>query len=189
MVMLAWGENGLRHMTNARRPIVAPADLTGLKMRVPQSDVLLEGFHALGVEAAPLPFPLLFEALRAGQFDGQENPVATIVAAKFDQVQKFLTLSGHAYDPAVLLMAQDAFDDLGAEDKASFIEAAKLGANASRGFAAQAEVGGVAALRQAGMTVQTSIDRASFASAMAGARPVYEKAFGAEIIERIGKAA
>ena len=125
----------------------------------------------------------------AGQFDGQENPVATIVAAKFDQVQKFLTLSGHAYDPAVLLMAQDAFDDLGAEDKASFIEAAKLGANASRGFAAQAEVGGVAALRQAGMTVQTSIDRASFASAMAGARPVYEKAFGAEIIERIGKAA
>jgi tripartite ATP-independent transporter DctP family solute receptor len=189
LVMLAWGENGLRHMTNARHPIVTPADLTGLKMRVPQSEVLLEGFHALGVEAAPLPFPLLFEALRAGKFDGEENPVATIVAAKFDQVQKFLTLSGHAYDPAVLVMAPDAFDELSAEDKASFTEAAKLGGKASRDFAARAEVDGVGALRQAGMTVQTSIDRASFAAAMAGANPGYEKAFGADIIARIRQTA
>ncbi len=95
----------MRHITNAARPIVTPADVKGLRLRVPQSDVLLAGFKALGADAAPLPFPQLFEALRAGKFDGQENPIATIVAAKFDQVQKFLTLSGHAYDPAVFLMA------------------------------------------------------------------------------------
>ena len=189
LVMLAWGENGLRHMTNARRPIVTPGDLQGLKMRVPQSDVLLKGFQALGVEAAALPFPLLFEALRAGKFDGQENPVATIVAAKFEQVQKFLTLSGHAYDPAVFLMAPDAFDELSVEDKTSFIDAAKLGGNASREFAARAETEGVAALRQAGMTVQTDIDRASFAAAMASANPEFEKAFGADLIARIRKSA
>ena len=53
-------------MTNSKHPIVTPADLTGIKMRVPQSDVLLAGFQALGVEVATLPFPLLFEALRAG---------------------------------------------------------------------------------------------------------------------------
>ena len=103
LVMLAWGENGLRHMTNAKRPIIVPADLKGLRMRVPQSDVLLTGFQALGVDVASLPFPQLYEALRTGKFDGQENPIATIQAAKFDQVQKFLTLSGHAYDPAVFL--------------------------------------------------------------------------------------
>ena len=189
LIMLAWGENGLRHLTNARRPIVTPTDLTGLKLRVPQSEVLLEGFHALGVDAAPLPFPLLFEALRAGKFDGQENPIATIVAAKFDQVQKFLTLSGHAYDPAVLVMAPDVFEELPAEDKANFIEAAKLGGKTSREFAAKAETDGVAALRQAGMTVQTEIDRSSFAAAMAGANPAYQKSFGLEIIEQIRKTA
>lgn len=185
LTLLAWGENGLRHMTNARRQIVTPADLKGLKMRVPQSDVLLAGFRALGVDAASLPFPQLFEALRAGKFDGQENPIATIRAAKFDQVQKFLTLSGHAYDPAVILMARDAFDELSAEDKASFIEAAKLGGEASRRFAAQAETEGVAALVKAGMTVQTSIDRASFAAAAAGANSDFEKRFGSDLIKRI----
>jgi tripartite ATP-independent transporter DctP family solute receptor len=188
LVMLGWGENGLRHITNAKRPIAAPEDLKGLKLRVPQSDVLLMGFKALGVEVASLAFPLLFEALRAGKFDGQENPIATIRAAKFDQVQKFLTLSGHAYDPAVFVMSPDAFDDLSADDKTSFAEAARLGGQASRAFAAEAEVAGVAALQQAGMVVQSTIDRTHFASAMAPANAEFEKRFGRELIERIKKA-
>jgi TRAP-type transport system periplasmic protein len=183
--MLGWGENGMRHMTNAKRPIVVPDDLKGLKMRVPQSDVLLTGFKALGVETASLPFPQLFEALRAGKFDGQENPIATIRAAKFDQVQKFLTMSGHAYDPAVFLMTPDAYADLAAEDKAHFAEAAKLGGRASRAFAAEAEASGVAELQRAGMTVQATIDRALFANAMAAANPEFEKRFGRELIERM----
>jgi TRAP-type transport system periplasmic protein len=185
LVMLGWGESGLRHMTNAKRPIVTPDDLKGLKMRVPQSEVLLKGFQALGADAASLPLAQLFEALRAGRFDGEENPVATIRAAKFDQVQKYLTLSGHAYDPAVILMAPDVFDELSAADKETVIEAAKEGGKASRSFAAQAEVDGIAALRQAGMTVQASIDRASFAAAMAGANPDFEKHFGHQMIEQI----
>ncbi|MGA3003919.1 MAG: DctP family TRAP transporter solute-binding subunit [Acetobacteraceae bacterium] len=189
IVMLAWGENGLRHVTNARRPIVTPADLQGLRLRVPQSDVLLEGFKALGADAAPLPFPQLFEALRAGTFDGQENPIATIVAAKFDQVQKFLTLSGHAYDPAVFLMAPDAFDDLSHDDRTSFVEAAKLGGATSRSFAAKAETEGVAALQRAGMTVQASIDRDSFVSALAVANAGYEKTFGLDLIQQIRQTA
>jgi tripartite ATP-independent transporter DctP family solute receptor len=185
LVMLAWGENGLRHITNARHPIVTPDDLKGLRMRVPQSDVLMMGFQSLGVDAATLPFPQLFEALRAGKFDGEENPIATIRAAKFDQVQKFLTLSGHAYDPAVFIMSPDVFDELSAEDKASFMAAGKLGAQASRAFAAEAQATGVAALQQAGMTVQTNIDRARFASAMATATPEFEKRFGRELIAQI----
>ena len=189
MIMLAWGENGLRHISNARRPIVTPADLQGLKLRVPQSDVLLQGFKALGVDAAPLPFPQLFEALRDGKFDGEENPIATIVAAKFDQVQKYLTLSGHAYDPAVFVMAPDAFDDLSHDDRASFIEAAKLGGAASRRFAANAEAEGVAVLQKAGMTVQASIDRGSFINAMAAANASYEKAFGLGLIRQIRQTA
>lgn len=189
LVMLAWGENGLRHMTNEKHAIVTPDDVKGLKMRVPQSDVMLAAFKALGVDAAPLPFPLVFEALRAGTFDGQENPIATIVAAKFDQVQKFLTLSGHVYDPAVFLMSPDAFGDLSEEDKASFVAAAKLGGAASRRFAADAQTAGVVALQQGGMTVQQDIDRARFAAAMAGANAAFETQFGKDLIDRIKQAA
>ncbi len=189
MVMLAWGENGVRHITNSKRNITSPDDLKGLKMRVPQSDVLLKGFQALGVDTAQLPFPQLFDALRAGKFDGQENPIATIRAAKFDQVQKFLTLSGHAYDPAALLMSPDEFEELSGEDKTAFVEAARLGAAASRKFAFDAQVAGVAALREAGMTVQTEIDRARFASAMAAAMPEFEAKFGRDRIEQIKQTA
>jgi tripartite ATP-independent transporter DctP family solute receptor len=185
IVMLGWGENGLRHMTNSRRPIVTPADLKGLKMRVPQSEVLLTAFQGLGAEVASLPLPQLFEALRAGKFDGQENPIATIRAARFDQVQKFLTLSGHAYDPAVFIMSPDAFDELSAEDKIIFKEAALLGGKASRSFAAQAQAEGVAALQSAGMTVQTDIDRARFAAALSSVNPEFEKRFGRILIEQI----
>ena len=118
--MLAW-ENGLRHMTNAKRPIITPDDLKGLKMRVPQSDVLLEAFKAFGAEAATLPLPLLFEALRAGKFDGQENPIATIRAAEHAPGAKIPDPQRPCvYDPAVFLMSPDAFDDLSAEDKVSF---------------------------------------------------------------------
>ena len=188
LVMLAWGENGLRHMTNAKHAIVTPDDLKGLKMRVPQSNVMLAAFKALGVDAASLPFPQVFEALRAGTFDGEENPIDTIVAAKFDQVQKFLTLSGHVYDPAVFLMSPDSFGDLSEEDKASFLAAAKLGAAASRHFAADAQTAGVAALQKAGMTVQQDIDRAHFAAAMTGANAAFEQQFGKELIEQIKQA-
>ena len=189
LVALAWGENGMRHMTNSKHPIVAPDDLKGLKMRLPQSDVMVIGFKALGAEAAMLPFPQLYEALQNGQFDGEENPIATIQSAKFDKVQKFLTLSGHVYDPAIIVMSPDTHDDLSAADKAVFAGAAKLGAAASRKYAADAEQSGVAALQQGGMQVVAEIDRARFAAATATATPEYERMFGREQIERIRQVA
>jgi TRAP-type transport system periplasmic protein len=185
MVMLAWGENGLRHMTNSKRPIVVPDDLKGLRMRVPQSDIMLAAFQALGIDVGSLPFPQLFEALRAGKFDGQENPIATIRSAKFDQVQKFLTLSGHAYDPAVFVMSPDAFDELSMQDKMSFQEAARIGAAESRRYASEAEKTGVTVLRQAGMVIQHDIDRSRFAGGMASAYVGYEQRFGRDLLERI----
>ncbi len=185
LVALAWGENGMRHLTNSKREIHTPTDLKGLKLRLPQSEVMLIGFKALGADPAPLPFPQLFGALQSGQFDGQENPIATILSAKFSQVQKYLTLSGHVYDPAVFLASPDVFAELPDQDKKFLAEAARAGALASRKFAAEAQEKGVAALRQAGMTVTTEVDRTAFSKAMASAMPDYEKRFGADIIQRI----
>jgi tripartite ATP-independent transporter DctP family solute receptor len=189
LVALAWGENGMRHITNSKRPISSPADLKGMTLRVPQSPVMQLGFQALGAEVRLLPFPRVYAALEAGLVDGQENPIATIRSAKFAQVQKFLTMSGHIYDPAVIVMSSDAYGDLSAEDRAIVLDAAKTGARASRVFAAEAETSGLAALKEAGMKVQAGIDRPQFLAAMASANPELENMFGREAIEQIRRAA
>jgi TRAP-type transport system periplasmic protein len=185
LVALAWGENGMRHITNSKHEIRSPDDLKGLKLRLPQSDVMLIGFKALGADVSPLAFPQLYGALQSGQFDGQENPIATIQSSKFNQVQKYLTLTGHVYDPAILFISTDDFDELSADDKRSFIEAAKLAGEASRKFAAAAEAKGVTELAQGGMQVIKDVDRAKFAAAMASANPEFDRRFGSELITRI----
>jgi TRAP-type transport system periplasmic protein len=185
MIALAWGENGMRHLTNSKRPVASPDDLRGLKLRVPQSDTMVAGFKALGADADQLAFPEVYGALQTGKFDGQENPIATIVASKFFQVQKYLTMSGHIYDPAVFLMSKDLWDELSAADRAAFVESARLGGEASRRFAAQAEAEGVAFLQNQGMKVVPSIDKAKFAAAMASAMPAFEQKYGAAALARI----
>lgn len=185
LVALAWGENGMRHLTNSKREIRSPEDLQGLKLRVPQSDVMLAGFKALGADVHALAFPLLYGALQSGEFDAQENPIATIQSSKFNQVQKYLTLTAHVYDPAILFMSVDGFDDLSAEDKKAFIESAKLAGEASRKFAAAAEKTGVAELAQSGMKVVADPDRQKFAAAMASANPIFAQKFGGDLIEQI----
>jgi len=185
IVALAWGENGMRHLTNSRHPIRVPADLRGLKLRVPQSDVMVEGFDALGADTHPLAFPEVYGALQTGRFDGQENPIATIIASKFYQVQKYLTLSGHIYDPAAFLMSKDLYGELSPADRKAFAEAARLGGLASRKFAAEAEANGIAFLQKEGMEVVTDIDKVKFADAMASAMPGFETKFGHDTIDTI----
>src|SRR3984885_6170321 len=185
LIALAWGENGMRHITNSKHEIRSPEDLQGLKLRLPQSDVMLAGFKALGADVSPLPFPQLYGALLSGQFDGQENPIATIQSSKFYQVQKYLSLTAHVYDPAILFMSTDDFGDLSEEDKRSFTEAARLAGEASRQFAATAEAKGVSGLAQAGMEVTKDIDRSKFAAAMAPANAEFGRRFGDELIGQI----
>jgi TRAP-type C4-dicarboxylate transport system substrate-binding protein len=156
-----------------------------LKLRVPQSEVMLTGFKSLGADVSALAFPLLYEALQSGQFDGQENPIATIQSSKFNQVQKYLTLTGHVYDPAILFMAVDTFDELSGQDRESFIEAAKLCGEASRRFAADAEKTGVAELANSGMKVVADVDRVKFAAAMASANSIFAQRFGGDLIQQI----
>jgi len=185
LVALAWGENGMRHITNSKHEIRLPEDIKGLKLRLPQSDVMLAGFRALGADVSPLPFPQLYGALQSGQFDGQENPIATIQSSKFNQVQRYLTLTAHVYDPAILFMSVDDFDGLSDPDKRSFVEAARLAGEASRQFAAMAEAKGVSELAQAGMLVIKDVDRSKFATAMAPANPEFDHRFGGELISKI----
>jgi tripartite ATP-independent transporter DctP family solute receptor len=182
LVALAWGENGMRQLTNSRRPIRTPADLKGLKLGVPQSAVALVGFETLGADAGALACPDLYSALETGRFDGQDNPVSTIQAARLWQVQRHLTLSNHSYDPAVILMSPKLHDALPDNDRDAFGEAARLAGLASRRFAAESLAMGAALLNQAGMEVVSAFDRALFVAALTPARQKFDDMFGAGLV-------
>jgi TRAP-type C4-dicarboxylate transport system substrate-binding protein len=93
-------ENGFRHITNNVRPIVTPADLRGLKIRVPQGVWRVKMFQAYGASPSPLPFSEVFVALQTGVMDGQENPYVNVDAGKFQEVQRYLTETRHVYTPS-----------------------------------------------------------------------------------------
>ncbi|OGA04819.1 MAG: C4-dicarboxylate ABC transporter [Betaproteobacteria bacterium RIFCSPLOWO2_02_FULL_64_12] len=98
--ILAVWENGYRHITNSKRPIMGPADLKGIKLRVPEGKWRVKMFQAYGANPSPMKFSEVFTALQTGVMDGQENPFTQIYSAKFQEVQKYLSLSGHVYTPA-----------------------------------------------------------------------------------------
>jgi tripartite ATP-independent transporter DctP family solute receptor len=175
---LAWAENGLRHMT-ANKPIREPDDLRGLHLRVPQSNVMVEAFTALGADPEPLPFPQLFEALRTGRFEAQENPVATIVAANFAQVQTCLSLTGHVYSAAFFIVSSDLLEDLEPAQCAALAEAARFGADASRETASNGERNGIELLRNTGMTIVQDVDRRALAEAARPALDIIARRLGA----------
>ena len=98
--ILAVWENGYRHITNNRRPIKVPGNLEGIKLRVPEGKWRVKMFQAYGANPSPMKFSEVFTALQTGVMDGQENPYSQIVSAKFQEVQKYLSITGHVYTPA-----------------------------------------------------------------------------------------
>ncbi len=184
MKALAWAENGVRHMTNNRRAVNAPEDLKGLKMRTMENPVHIAAYKGFGIITTPMAFPEVFTALQQGTVDGQENPLSVIMSAKFDQVQKYMSLTGHVYSPAVILMNKAAFDKLSAADKQVFMDAAKEAVKANRARVAEDDAKGVSELRAKGMQV-VEVDKAKFVEALTAVNADFEKQFGKANIDKI----
>jgi len=182
---LAWGENGVRHMTNSKRDVKGPEDLKGLKMRTMENPVHIAAYKGLGIVTTPMAFPEVFTALQQGTVDGQENPLSVIMAAKFDQVQKHLSLTGHVYSPAVFVMNKASFDKLTAADKQAFIDAAKEGVKLNRARVDTDDATGVTELRAKGMTVIENVDKAKFVAMLAPVNAEFEKQFGKANLDAI----
>jgi tripartite ATP-independent transporter DctP family solute receptor len=182
---LAWSENGVRHMTNNKRPINLPDDLKGLKMRTMENPVHVAAYKGFGIITTPMAFPEVFTALQQGVVDGQENPLSVIMAAKFEQVQKFMTLTAHVYSPALLLMNKASFDKLSPADQKVFLDAAKLAAAATRARVDKDDASGVADLRAKGMNIIETFDKAAFVARLAPVFTQFEKEFGKDKIDAI----
>ena len=185
IIALGWTENGFRHMTNNKRDIVKPSDAAGLKMRTMENKVHMDGYRTFGILPTPMAFPELFGALQQGTVDGQENPIPVILASKFAQVQKHLSLTGHVYSPALMLLSPRTWEKLTAADRAVFLDAAKKARDAQRKKVNDDEANGIAQLEKDGMKVTKVVDGAAFREALKPAYVAYAKEFGAENIKRI----
>ena len=110
--ILSYWENGFRNITNNTRPVNKPEDLKGIKLRTPKGAWRVKMFKLYGANPTTMAFSEVFTALKTGVIDGQENPYAQIWSAKFQEVQKYLSITGHVYTPAYVLVSQKHFADL-----------------------------------------------------------------------------
>jgi len=185
LVALAWGENGFRHMTNSKRQVILPDDLKGLKMRTMENPVHIQAYKQFGIIPTPMAFTEVFTALQQGTVDGQENPLSVISAAKLDQVQKYMTLTGHVYSPALILMSKAQWDKLSAADRQAFLDAAREGVKANRARIDDDEKKAVADLRAKGMTIVENVDKTKFQATLAPTFVEFGKKFGQDNIDKI----
>lgn len=173
---LAVWENGFRQITNNERPINTPEDLNGLKIRTPNSSWRVAMFKEYGANPTPMSFSEVFVALQTGVIDGQENPLTNIVGGKLDEVQEYLSLSGHVYSPAYPTVGVAAFEKLDPEIQQVLTETAQEVALWARDQGAMQDGELLEQLKAGGMQVNTA-DRAAFVEASA---PLYEK-FASEV--------
>jgi C4-dicarboxylate-binding protein DctP len=128
-----WGA-GFRHMTNNIRPINGPADLSGIKMRTLQAPTILSTYRAYGANPTAMAYVEVYNGLQQGVIEGQENPLANIASMKFYEVQKYMTLTGHAYHTYAAIMNKQVWESL-PEDLQTVIEEAMIvGRDAARQF-------------------------------------------------------
>ncbi|MDQ2094604.1 TRAP transporter substrate-binding protein [Rhodalgimonas zhirmunskyi] len=184
---LAWGEQGFRHITNNRNPIHTPADVEGLKIRTMENPVHLAAFNAMGAAPTPMAWPEVISSLQQGVIDGQENPLSVIVSVKLNEVQKYLTLSGHVYSPAMLLVSKPFWDGLDDDQKAAFQKAANEAVAEMRGYVDNVETTGVETLKERGMEVNalSAEEKAAFQASIASAYEGYYKTYGKDLVDSI----
>ncbi len=185
LVALGYFENGFRHVTNNKRPINSPADLRGLKQRVVEHKIYLATMKALGANAVPIPYGELYTSLKTGVVDGQDNPLINIWTAKFYEVQKYLTLTGHVYSNNVVFASKAWWDKLPADIQAGVREAVAEAAVHVRKESIKADKELVAKLKGAGMQVNEIKDQMPF---IEGTKSVYEQfadIFPPELVKRM----
>ena len=153
LVNLAYWENGFRELTNSERPVAKAEDFDGIKVRVMQNNIFLDTFKTLGTNAVPMVFGEVFTALDTKTIDGQENPFVTIETSKLNEVQKFLSVTRHAYTPFLVLYSKKLWDQLNPQEQAVLREAAMEGQKVQRAANRSLNEKALASLKVKGMVV------------------------------------
>jgi tripartite ATP-independent transporter DctP family solute receptor len=172
--LIGFVENGYRNITNSVRPITAPTDVKGLKIRTPENLAQVETFRALGAQPTPMPFAELYNALRQGVVDGQENPLQNIHDGKLYEAQKHLAITGHIYNSAYVVISEAFFKRQKPDQQKALLEAAREATLWQFNYARELDTKLLDTLKQQGMQV-TMPDQEVFRAATA---PAYDAFYG-----------
>lgn len=159
-VIAAVSYYGTRH-TTANKPIATCADLAGVKMRVPDVPAYLAMPRACGANTTPIAFAEVYLALQNGTVDAQENPLTTIEAKKFFEVQKNIVLTGHIVDHLNTVISKSRWASLSEQDKKIFVDVMQEAATRTTKIIEERENKLVDDFKSRGLTV-TEVDKADF---------------------------
>jgi len=174
---------GLRHMTS-NKVIAKPEDMKGLKLRVPDAPLFVMFPRAVGANPTPIAFAEVYLALQNGTVDAQENPLPTIDAKKFYEVQKYITLTGHILESLVTIVAGPTWSKLNDADKKTFDTVLWEASNRASQDIVDAENKLVSEFEKRGKTVN-KVDRAPFAAAVRGPLTAADAPWPRELFDRI----
>jgi TRAP-type transport system periplasmic protein len=176
---------GTRHLTSTSKAVKTPADLAGFKLRVPENDVFKAMAEAWGARPTPMNFGELYLALKQGAVDGQENPLPTIKSGKFDEVQKYLVLTGHIITPRLVVVNEKFWQSLKPDDQKILKDAVDTGIAWQNAELAKQERELIDTMKASGMTVVT-VDVESFRKPVVSAVvPKFEARWGKGTYEKL----
>jgi tripartite ATP-independent transporter DctP family solute receptor len=182
---LGYFENGFRNVTNDIKPITSIGDLKGLSIRTMQNQTHIEAWKLLGANPTPMAFGELYTALQQGTVDGQENPFGLILANKFYEVQKYVTVTNHVYAPNVVITNKKFYDELPADLQEVFANAVKEARDYNRQLAQEEETTARKSLEEQGMTF-SEFSKEDLRKMQEIVEPVYDKFkgdIGEDVIE------
>lgn len=181
---LAWGVNGFRQITNSRGPITEPADLEGLRIRVPGIELYLAIYEELGASPTTMNFAEVFTALQTGAVDGQENPLSLIWSSRFYDVQDQVTIWNYSYDALAFVGSGPFWQGLSEEDQDMFSRAAQEAMDFQREVVKQEDINLVGELEEAGITVTTLTDEqlSVFQEVLSPVYASYKESLGSDFV-------
>jgi tripartite ATP-independent transporter DctP family solute receptor len=187
---LGYQENGMRHVTNNKKPVRTPEDLRGVKIRTMENPMHIAYFKELGANPTPMSWGELYTALQQGVVDAEENPYAIIADGKFNEVQKYVSETGHVFSVTLLVANKKFIDDLPEDLRAIIVNAAKDCAVAQRKMIADMESGFKEEMISSGMEANelSASDKKPFVDATAAVYSQFEGELGKEIMDLARKA-
>ncbi len=188
--VLCYFDAGARQITNNLRPINLPADLKGMRIRVPQSEASFESFKAFGAFPAQMAFGEIYTSLQKNIVTGQENPISLIIHNNFYEVQKYLSITNHQLFIQVLMISEKTWAKLSSDQQRILLEAAKEAQDYERDLAVKEETEGIRVLKEKGMQINEVTDIEEFITLSKNIQEIYSKRLGEpgkELFEKIQK--
>ncbi|KJR95931.1 MAG: hypothetical protein VR68_07770 [Peptococcaceae bacterium BRH_c4a] len=187
--VLGWGENGFRHVFNRYRPVNSLEDMKGLKLRVFPNQVYVDTFKAMGTLPVTTDWGELFTALSQKTVDGAEAAPAHFITSKFSEAgQKYFSMTGHMYVPAVLIMSSKKFSEMPADLQKALGEAAREAMDYQRKLAREEEKGFLNEIKSKGVAINEIADKSKIMEQTKGVYTTFEPKIGKDLIEAVKNA-